>query len=165
MLTSPLLFPSLSAIGEAAVSTRLPSISLFVPFFAEAGGLLAYGPDFPDLFRSAAGYVDKILKGAKPADLPVQRPTRFELIVNVKTANALSLQVPQSLLVTSESCFRCTNDHRQGDEQAGVPALHCRGGRAGPDGGPRPEAGQEPPRRRADDHHAGGGFARRRRLR
>jgi putative tryptophan/tyrosine transport system substrate-binding protein len=99
VLTSPLLFTSLSAIAEAAVKHRLPAINLFVPFFAEAGGLLAYGPDFRDLFRSAAGYVDKILKGAKPADLPVQRPTRFELIVNVKTANALSLQVPQSLLV------------------------------------------------------------------
>jgi putative ABC transport system substrate-binding protein len=97
VLTSPLLFPSLTTIADAAVKHRLPTINLFVPFFAEAGGLLAYGPNFHDLFRSAAGYVDRILKGAKPGDLPVQRPTTFEFIINVKTANALSLQIPQSL--------------------------------------------------------------------
>ena len=102
VLTSPLLFPSLTVIAEAAVKHRLPTINLFVPFFAEAGGLLAYGPDFHDLFRSAAGYVDRILKGAKPGDLPVQRPTKFEFIVNLKTANALSLQIPQSLLLRAD---------------------------------------------------------------
>ena len=74
VLTSPLLFTSLPPVAEAAIKHRLPAINLFVPFFAEAGGLLAYGPVFRDLFRSAAGYVDRILKGAKPADLPVQRP-------------------------------------------------------------------------------------------
>jgi putative tryptophan/tyrosine transport system substrate-binding protein len=102
VLTSPLLFSSLTAIADAAVKHRLPTINLFVPFFAEAGGLLAYGPDFHDLFRSAAGYVDRILKGVKPADLPVQRPTRFEFIVNLKTAKALSLQIPQSLLLRAD---------------------------------------------------------------
>ena len=69
-----------------------------MPFFAEAGGLLAYGPNFRDLFRRAADYVDRILKGAKPRDLPVQRPTKFEFVINVKTAKALGLQIPQSLL-------------------------------------------------------------------
>ena len=94
VLTSPLIFTSLRPIAEAAIKHRLPAINLFVPFFAEAGGLLAYGPDFRDLFRSAAGYVDRILKGAKPADLPVQRPTKFEFIINLKTAKALGLTIP-----------------------------------------------------------------------
>jgi len=102
ILTSPLLFTSLPLVAEAAVKHRLPAINLFVPFFAEAGGLLAYGPDFRDLFRLAAGYVDRILKGAKPADLPVQRPARFEFVINLKTAKALGLQIPQSLLLRAD---------------------------------------------------------------
>jgi len=102
VLTSPLLFTSLPLVAEAAVKHRLPAINLFVPFFADAGGLLAYGPDFRDLFRRAAGYVDRILKGAKPAGLPVQRPTRFEFVINLKTAKALGLQVPQSLLLRAD---------------------------------------------------------------
>ena len=98
VLTSPLIFTGLRRIAEAAIKHRLPAINLFVPFFAEAGGLLAYGPNFRDLFRRAADYTDRILKGAKPGDLPVQRPTTFEFVINVKTAKALGLQIPQSLL-------------------------------------------------------------------
>jgi putative ABC transport system substrate-binding protein len=66
--------------------------------YAEAGGLLAYGPSYTELFQRAAGYVDKILKGAKPADLPVEQPTTFELTINLKTAKALSLTLPPSVL-------------------------------------------------------------------
>ena len=102
VLTSPLLFTSLPLVAEAAVKHRLPAINLFVPIFADAGGLLAYRPDFRDLFRRAAVFVDKILKGAKPADLPVQQPTKFELVINLKTAKALGLTIPPSLLQRAE---------------------------------------------------------------
>jgi len=74
--------------------------------FADAGGLMAYGPHFPAMFRRAATYVDKILKGAKPAELPVEQPTKFELVINMKPAKAIGLTIPQSLLVRADDIIQ-----------------------------------------------------------
>jgi len=92
---------NLKRIAGLAAKSRLPSIFHFSEF-ADAGGLAAYGPDRADLFRRAATFVDKILKGAKPGDLPVELPTRFELVVNMKTAKALGIKIPQSILLQAD---------------------------------------------------------------
>jgi len=84
-------------IAELAVNARLPTIG-FNRTSVEAGGLLSYGPDLVENYRRAAVFVDKILKGAKPADLPVERPTKIELVINLRTAKALGLIVPATLL-------------------------------------------------------------------
>jgi putative ABC transport system substrate-binding protein len=84
-------------VTALAANHHLPAIYLFRQF--APGGLIVYGPDLADLFRRAGGYVDKILKGTKPSDLPVEQPTKFELVINMKTAKALGLSVPPSLLV------------------------------------------------------------------
>jgi putative tryptophan/tyrosine transport system substrate-binding protein len=88
-------------ITSLAARYRLPAVYPY-RFFAELGGLLSYGPDQADNFRRAATYVDRILKGEKPADLPVQAPTKFELVINLKTAKALGLSVPQTLQVAAD---------------------------------------------------------------
>jgi ABC-type uncharacterized transport system substrate-binding protein len=85
----------------AAARNNVPAVYYQSPF-ARDGGLFSYGPDSVDIFRRAASYVDRILRGAKPGDLPVQFPTKFEMVVNVKTAKALSLAVPPSILLRAD---------------------------------------------------------------
>jgi putative ABC transport system substrate-binding protein len=88
-------------IIAAAARHKLPAVYNQRPFVV-AGGLISYGPNYPDQFRRAAGYVDRILRGEKPADLPVQAPNKYELVINLKTAKALGLSVPQFLLARAD---------------------------------------------------------------
>jgi putative tryptophan/tyrosine transport system substrate-binding protein len=90
-----------ASIISAAARNNVPAVYRF-SFFARDGGLLSYGPDTVDIWRRAAIYVDRILRGAKPGDLPVHLPTKFEMVVNLKTAKALGLTVPQSILVRAD---------------------------------------------------------------
>jgi putative ABC transport system substrate-binding protein len=97
LLSAPSVFLNLKRLADLALQYRLPAICVF-PQFADAGGLMGYGPDLPDLFRQAANYVDRILKGTRPADLPIQRPAVFKLAVNMKTVKALGLTIAPSFL-------------------------------------------------------------------
>jgi putative ABC transport system substrate-binding protein len=105
IVESPLLTLHRARIAALALENRLPAMALFSEF-AAAGSLITYGPSFADQARRAAVYVDKILKGAKPADLPVEQPTKFELVINLKTATALGLTIPASLLFQAEEVIR-----------------------------------------------------------
>lgn len=100
-LGNPINFRGRQRITEFAVKNRLPSI-YDERLFVEAGGLMSYAPSFIDSFRRAATYVDRILKGEKAADLPVEQPTKLELVMNVKTANALGLTIPQAVLLRAD---------------------------------------------------------------
>ena len=92
-------------IAEFALQHRLPTIA-GLQRFPKAGGLMSYGPRFTDHFRRAAPYVDKILRGAKLGDLPVEQPTTFELVINLKTAEALGLKIPPTLLLLADEAIR-----------------------------------------------------------
>jgi ABC-type uncharacterized transport system substrate-binding protein len=102
---SPMLFSERKRIADLTAKHRLPSM-FAVREFVELGGLISYGASITDLSRRAATYVDKILKGAKPADLPVEQPTKFELVINLKTAKALGLTIPQSLLQRADEVIQ-----------------------------------------------------------
>ena len=97
----PLMNTNRVRISTVALGARLPTLS-GIREYVEAGGLMSYGPNFPDLFRRAAEYVDKILRGAKPADLPVEQPTKFDLVVNLTTAKVLGLKIPEAFLLRAD---------------------------------------------------------------
>jgi len=103
--TSPLTLRYRARIVQLAATRHLPAMYGFGEF-ARAGGLMAYGPSVREMFRRAATYVDRILKGSKPADLPVEQPTKFELVINLKTAKALGLTIPPSLLARADQIIQ-----------------------------------------------------------
>lgn len=105
VVVSPLTYLLKESIAELAIKYRLPTMSN-VNQYAEAGLLISYGPKLEDLYRRAATYVDKILRGAAPADLPVEQPSKFELTISLKTAKALGLTMPQSLLLRAEEVIQ-----------------------------------------------------------
>jgi len=101
MASDPLVFSNRIKINALALAERMPTI-YGSREYADAGALMSYGPNWADLFRHAAEQVDKILRGAKPADIPVEQPTRFDLVVNLKTAKALGLELPPTLLARAD---------------------------------------------------------------
>jgi putative ABC transport system substrate-binding protein len=105
VLTSSMFYAERARIAELAAQSRVPAMYT-VKEYAEAGGLMAYGVDLHESFRRAATYVDKILKGAKPADLPVEQPTKFELVINLKTARALGLTIPPWVLARADEVIQ-----------------------------------------------------------
>jgi putative ABC transport system substrate-binding protein len=105
VVQDPAFIPQRARLVDLAAKNRLPSM-FTQREDTEAGGLMSYGPRLSDLWRRAATYVDKILKGAKPADLPVEQPTKFELVINLKTAKALGLKIPQSVLIRADEVIQ-----------------------------------------------------------
>ena len=101
LLMSPVLFPQRAQVAELGLKSKLPTICGLAQY-AHAGALMSYGANLDDMFRHVAMYIDKILKGAKPGDLPVEQPTKFELVINLKTAKALGLTIPPSLLLRAD---------------------------------------------------------------
>jgi putative ABC transport system substrate-binding protein len=101
LLTDSIFFSERKRIVDLAGKYKLPAMYFF-PVFVEEGGLMSYGPSDGDLFRRAAGYVDRILKGAKPGELPVEQPTKFDLYINLKTAKMLGVAIPESFLTRAD---------------------------------------------------------------
>lgn len=101
VLTSPVLYSARKEIAALALKHRLPAIMSF-PGFADDGGLMAYGPNLLSMFRQDAAFMAKVLQGARPGEIPIERPTRFEMVINMKTAKALGTTIPQSLLVRAD---------------------------------------------------------------
>ena len=104
-MEDPLAVTQRARIVDLAAKNRLPAM-YFAREFVEAGGLMSYGPSFADMYHRAATYVDKILRGARPADLPVEQPTRFELVINLKTAKALGITFPRSVLNLADEAIQ-----------------------------------------------------------
>ena len=105
LLPDPMLAANREQVAALAAKHRLPAI-YYLRDFVDAGGLMAYAPDTASMFRRAAEYVDKILKGAKPGDLPIEQPTKFELVVNLKTAKTLGITIPESVLQRADEVIR-----------------------------------------------------------
>jgi ABC-type uncharacterized transport system substrate-binding protein len=105
VLASPILESGRTQVADLAAKNRLPTI-YHVAEFVEAGGLISYGVSFIDLYRRAATYVDKILKGRKPADLPVEQPTKFEFIINLKAAKQIGLTIPPNVLARADKVIK-----------------------------------------------------------
>jgi ABC-type uncharacterized transport system substrate-binding protein len=105
VIVDPLFFKHRMTVLNLASKARLPTMYGLRPYVDE-GGLMSYGPNYEDLFRRSAGYVVKILKGAKPGDLPVEQPTKFELVVNLKTAHAVGITIPESILLQADEVIR-----------------------------------------------------------
>jgi putative ABC transport system substrate-binding protein len=105
VLSTPVFDSERRRLVDLAAKNRLPTVYSYRNY-VEAGGLMSYGPDLPDLFRRSATYVDKILKGAKPGDLPVEQPTKFELVINLRAAKALGLTIPQSVLARADQVIQ-----------------------------------------------------------
>jgi putative ABC transport system substrate-binding protein len=106
VLSSAFFYARRTQLVALAEKYRMPTIYHQKEFVVGSGGLMSYGPDFHDMFRRAAGYVDKILKGAKPGDLPIEQPTKFEFVINLRAAKALGLTIPQSLLLRADEVVR-----------------------------------------------------------
>jgi putative ABC transport system substrate-binding protein len=105
VVPDPTLFAARQVIADQTIRAKLPAI-YGISGMAEVGGLLVYGPSLPDLWRRAATYIDKILKGAKPSDLPVEQPTKFELVINLKTAKQIGLTIPPNMLARADRIIR-----------------------------------------------------------